>query len=111
MPTAIPLTRPHSPEAERTTISALLMDPDRIVDVFGTVEAADFYDRAYRTIYQAMSRLYEDRKPIDFVTVADALRADEHIQALGGAAFLATLAGEVPTSSHAAHHAAIIREK
>ncbi len=111
MPSSTPLNRPHSTNAEQTTIGALLMDPDRIIEVAPAVQSDDFFDPTYRTIYQAIRRLYEDRKPIDFVTVAEALRGDSKIQSLGGSAFLATLAANVPTSAHAVHYAGIVRDK
>jgi replicative DNA helicase len=105
------VSRPHSSEAERTTIGALLMDPDRIIDVAPVVQPEDFFDPTYRTIYAAIRTLYENRQPIDFVTVAEALRGDTNIQSLGGSAFLSTLAANVPTSAHGAHYAAIVRDK
>jgi replicative DNA helicase len=111
MPTPFPPSPPHSTDAERTTIGALLMDPERIVDVAPTVQAHDFFDPTYRKVYEAIRRLYDDRKPIDFVTVAEVLRGDNTIDALGGSAFLADLAANVPTSSHAAHYAGIVRDK
>jgi len=89
----------------------LLADPDRIIDVVGTIESKDFFDPTYRTIYEAIRQLYDDRKPIDFVTVAEVLRDDKKLQEIGGSAFLATLAGEVPTSAHASHYASIVRDK
>src|SRR5439155_21102564 len=110
MPTQPP-SPPHSTDAERTTIGALLMDPDRIVDVAPAVQARDFYDPTYRKVFAAIRRLYDDRKPIDFVTVAEVLRGDDRIEALGGSAFLAGLAANVPTSSHAVEYAGIVRDK
>ncbi len=98
-------------DAERTVIGALLLDPDRIVDVVATIQPQDFYDPTLRAIYEAIRRLYEDRTPIDFVTVSDALRGDEKLQSIGGSAFLATLATNVPTSAHAVHYADIVRDK
>ena len=71
----------------------------------------DFYDPTFRKVYAAIRRLYDDRKPIDFVTVAEALRGDGKIQAIGGSAFLASLASNVPTSSHAVEYAGIVRDK
>lgn len=103
--------QPHSVEAERTVLGALLLDTERIVDVVPTVQPADFYDPVHRKIFEAMRRLYEERKPIDFVTVAELLRGDNSIEACGGSAFLATLAAGVPTSAHAGHYAAIVRDK
>ena len=110
MPTPFPPSPPHSTEAERTTIGALLVDPDRIVDVAPAIQSNDFFDPTSRKVFEAIRRLYDDRKPIDFVTVADALKGDNAIEALGGSAFLAGLASNVPTSSHAAHYAAIVRD-
>src|SRR4051812_49350285 len=83
------VVRPHNLEAERTTIGALLLDPDRIIDVAPAVSPADFYDPVFRTIFTAICDLHEKRKVVDFVTVADALRTDAAIQSLGGSAFLA----------------------
>ena len=111
MPSPSTVSRPHNTEAERTTIGALLLDPDRIIDVAPTVQPGDFFDPVYRTIYTAIRDLYEKRKPVDFVTVADALSTDATIQGLGGSAFLAGLAGNVPTSAHGVHYAAIVRDK
>lgn len=104
-------TQPHSADAERTTIGALLLDPERIHDVAAVLRPDDFYDPTYRTIYEAIRRVHEARRPIDFVTVSEELAANKRILDVGGAGFLASLANDVPTSSHATHYAAIVREK
>jgi replicative DNA helicase len=114
LPSTSPLLasrEPHSVEAERTVLGALLLDPECVVHVLPTVAPHDFFDPTHRKIFEAISRLYEDRKPIDFVTVAEALRGDEAVQAIGGSAFLAALASDVPTSAHAGQYAAIVRDK
>src|ERR1019366_393569 len=104
MPSA-PQSAPHNTEAERMVIGALLIDPDRIVEVVGTLTPLDFYDSAYRKIYTVVVRLYEARSPIDFVTVTNALKDEKWLQDIGGSAFLADLAANVPTASHAEHYA------
>src|SRR5205809_8128925 len=101
---ALLMGEPHSVDAERTVLGALLLDPERIVDVAPAIQAKDFYDPTFRKVYAAIRRLYDDRKPIDFVTVAEVLRGDDKIEALGGSAFLASLASNVPTSSHAVEY-------
>lgn len=111
MPSETTVARPHSTDAERTAIGALLLDPDRIVDVVPVIQAVDFFDPTYRTIYEAIRRLHDDRKAIDYVTVAEALKGDKTIDALGGSAFLASLANNVPTAAHAGHYASIVRDK
>src|SRR5438046_2927108 len=103
--------RPHSTEAERSLVGALLLDPERMIEVGPQLQPRDFYDPIHRTIYEAMLALHETRKPIDFVTVSEALKAHAGVQAIGGAAFLATLATNTPTSVHAAEYAAIVRDR
>ncbi|MGC3971607.1 MAG: replicative DNA helicase [Pirellulales bacterium] len=100
---------PHSPEAERVLLGALILDSDRYVDVAAIVRPDDFFDPTHARIYAAIVRLHDDHRKVDFVTLADALKADDLLQRIGGSAYLADLAGGVPTSSHAVQYAHIIR--
>ena len=109
MSSSLPVASPRSIEAERTTIGALLIDPERIVDVLPVLQPQDFYDPVLRVIYEAICQLYEDRKPIDFLTVSEVLRSNKKIEAIGGSAFLARLGADVPTAAHAGEYAEIIR--
>jgi len=108
--TLIP-TEPHSTPAERTLLGALILDADTMIDVRPILKPEDFYDPVHRAIFAAIVFLYDDRKPIDFVTVSDALRNEESVKRIGGPAFLATLTSEITTTSHAATYAEIVREK
>lgn len=109
-PTSIQ-TQPHSSEAERTVLGALILDPDAIAKVAGKLAPEDFYDPVYKSIFAAIMSLYEGSRAIDFTTVGNALKSNEKIQTLGGSAFLAELASNVPTSSHVNQYANIVREK
>jgi len=111
MPSTLAATEPHSLKAEKTTLGALLLDSDAMMDVAPLLKAGDFYDPTYRDIYAAIERLYEDRTPIDFTTVSIALEGNQKVQAIGGSAFLAELVTSVPTSSHVKQYAEIVREK
>lgn len=103
--------KPHSLEAERTTLGALLMDPEKMLEVAPILTHGDFYDPTHAAIYAAMEGLFDERKPIDFVTVSNALSANESVQRAGGSAFLAQLCDPVPTSSFAVEYAGILKEK
>jgi len=102
---------PHNLDAERTTLGALLLDGDAMTDVAPLLRDDDFYDPIHAAIYAAMHQLYEDRSPIDYMTVSAALHGNQKIQNIGGPAFLAELANAVPTSSHVKHYAEIVREQ
>lgn len=111
MPATVLDLPPHSLDAERTLLAAILMDPEQLLDVSATVRPADFFDATYRTIYTAMCRLQETRTPVDFVTISEALANDAEFQTRGGSAFLAELAAAVQTSSHASHYAEIVGDR
>lgn len=104
-------TLPHSLEAERTVIGALLMDPEAIIKVSDFLRAEDFYDPAHKDIYQAIFELYNQHQPIDFVTVSAKLSDHSKIQSIGGPAFLAELASSVPTSSHVYQYGHLVKQK
>ncbi len=112
IPTATLLEgQPHSAEAERTVLGALLLDPEAIIKVSDLLTPEDFYDPTYRLIYSAVYGLYQEHEPIDFVTVASRLADNKKIQDVGGSAFLAELASSVPTSSHVYQYGQIVKTK
>ena len=53
-------TPPHSLEAEKTVLGALLLDPEAIIKISDFLKPEDFYDPTHRIIYllheQARSR-------------------------------------------------------
>lgn len=110
-PTISVEAQPHSGEAERTVIGALLIDPDAIIKVSDLLTAGDFYDPTHRIIYQAIESLYQEHEPIDFLTVSTKLTDHKKVQDIGGSAFLAELAANVPTSSHIYQYAQIVKTK
>jgi replicative DNA helicase len=103
--------QPKSIDAERTLLGALLVDPEAIIKVSDLLRPEDFYDPVHRFIYQAIAELYQKHEPIDFVTVNAKLADNKKIQEIGGSAFLAKLASDVPTSSHVYQYGQIVKTK
>jgi replicative DNA helicase len=111
MTPATPPTAPHSQTAERTTLGALLTDPDRVVEIAPILSPDDFFDPVHRAVYAAIRRLYDEHRAVDYVTVASELNAGGVLENVGGTAFLAELCNSVPTSSHAQFYAEIVKDK
>lgn len=103
--------QPHSTDAERTVLGALLLDPEAIFRIADKLQSADFYDPVYRAIFEAIGTLMTEGTPVDFVTVCDRLRGCRPVERSGGSAFVAELAAGVPTSSHVEQYADIVLEK
>lgn len=102
---------PHSLDAEKSVIGSLLVDKDAIVKISDFLKPEDFYHDAHKVIYQSINDLYDKRCPIDLVTLANILEDRNELKLIGGAAYLALLANEVPTATHIFQYATIVKEK
>lgn len=99
---------PHNLPAEEAVLGALLIDQEAIAGIAPFLKPEDFYSERHRLIYRACLALYERRQPGDIVTVADELARTGHLEAVGGAAYLAYLANAVPTAVHVESYARIV---
>jgi len=101
---------PHSTEAEESALGALLLDKDAIIAIAEFLRPEDFYDERHKMIYEACIALYEERVPIDVLTVAEKLKKQKELKTIGGASYLANLANKVPTAAHVEHYGKIVKE-
>lgn len=101
---------PHSQETEESLLGALLIDKDAVTSVAAILVPEHFYAREHQIIYEAIQKLYEERKPVDVVTVSEALKKKRALIKVGGRAYLTSLVNKVPTSAHAASYAQIIKD-
>lgn len=101
---------PHSIEAEESILGALLIDKDAISDVAEFLRPEHFYKDSHNRIYQSMLDLYQDREPIDLVTVSERLKKAKALTKIGGSAFLSSLANKVPTAAHSEHYGRIVKD-
>lgn len=103
--------QPQNVDAEASLLGATLIDPDALVKIADRVHAEDFFDLRHRAIYEAITKLYEKRSPIDVLTLSDQLKADKRLNDVGGSAYLAELTNFVPTASHVEKYAEIVTTK
>ncbi|MBV1777206.1 replicative DNA helicase [Burkholderiaceae bacterium DAT-1] len=104
-------TPPHSMEAEQSVIGGLLIDNgawDRIADI---VNDADFYRDDHRVIFRHISKLVESGRPADAVTVGESLDNAGQLGYVGGLAYLAMLAQNVPSAANIRRYGEIVRER
>jgi replicative DNA helicase len=102
---------PQNLEAEASLLGAILIDSDAVVKVADKLTPDDFFDPRHRRIYEAVTQLYEKRKPIDVLTLSDQLKASEFLDSIGGPGYLAELTNFVPSASHADEYAEIVAQK
>jgi replicative DNA helicase len=103
---------PFSPEAEQSVLGAILLDSscmDRVAEILPRHDY--FYLTGNRQIYAVMLQMFTDGRPIDFVTVLEALKKTENFDEADGKTYLLQLAQLVPSISNVESYAAIVRDK
>ena len=101
---------PHSREAEISVIGSLLLDKDAIIAVAEFLQPEHFYDNRHSKIFRAMLDLYNERAPIDVVTVSEKLKKAKDLNDIGGLSYLGEMVNQVPTSAHVEHYGQIVKE-
>jgi replicative DNA helicase len=109
-PRISPRVPPHSREAELSVLGAILLASESAHEVMDRLIADDFYVPSHQTIFEAMTTLYNTGQPIDAVTVSEELRRRDHLEKIGGIAYLATLIDMVPGVSNIDYYAGIVEE-
>jgi len=100
---------PHSDEAEKSVLGALLIDKDAVVAVIEFLKQEHFYSEAHSRIFKAIVSLYEERQPVDIITLTQRLKKQKGLKVAGGSSYLTSLVNVVPTSAHAAHYGQIVK--
>ena len=110
-----PLRRelPQDLEAERGLLGALLLDPERVLDLCTEkgVVAEAFVEPGHRALYAAIARLAAKGQPVDGITVANYLQGVGDLETVGGMRALTALMERTPTSAHAGYYAALVMEQ
>ncbi len=101
---------PHNSEAEVSIIGAILIDKDAIVNVAEFLRPEHFYNPNHGAIFEALLELYEERQPIDLITLKERLKNKKLIQRIGGVGYLTELVSSVPTAAHIEQYAKIVKD-
>lgn len=102
---------PQNIEAEQSLLGCLMLDKNAIVKVADFISAEDFYKDSHKEIYSAMMDLFSKMEPIDIISISTRLKEKEKLEQIGGSGYLSSLINIVPTATHVANYAKIVREK
>ncbi len=102
---------PHARDAELAVLGGIMLDPEALERLEGSLLPEHFYIERHRLIFSAMMELVGKGQPVDEVTVKDYLEQRGLLETCGGEAYLAELISAIPTSAHVGHYAAIVRDR
>ena len=102
---------PHSIEAEQSVVGAMLMDKDAIMTASEIISGSDFYQTSYGVIFDSMTELFNEGKPVDLITLQERLKEKNVPEEISSLEFVRELVAEVPTSANVKYYAEIVFEK
>ena len=102
---------PQNIEAEMSVLGSLMLDKDAIIKMADFVRPEDFYKDAHKLIYEMILELYEDREPIDVLSLSNKLEEKKQLETIGGASYLTELVNTVPSASNVVHYAKVVQKK
>lgn len=102
---------PHSIEAEQGWLGCCLTDANVAMDGCEWLNDSHFYDLRHVTLFLTLKAMYEERRPIDLVTVSIHLKREHSLEAIGGMAYMDSLTAAVPSASNATYYAGELKEK
>ena len=100
---------PHSIEAEQCVLGCAFIDQDASFNIVSTLKENDFYSETHKIIFGAMSKVFANNVPIDFVTVTENLEKNGLLDSVGGAEYLISLTNIIPSASNYEHYMNIVK--
>lgn len=103
-------TPPHSRDAEAALLAAMVERND-LINEHDYLQESDFYTPEHQVIYRRLTAMAFQGKPVDAVTLCEALEACSELDSAGGIEFIAELLSQSRGPSNAHAYALIISER
>lgn len=102
---------PSAINFEEFVLGSVLLEKNALYEIIDILNFEMFYLEKHRIIYQNITRLFNENKPIDIITVTEEIRQNKQLDEIGGAYYITKLTVNVGTSSNIEYHARIIQQK
>jgi len=104
---------PYNLEAEQSVLGSVLIDPELLSSIMEKISTPQvFYTEQHRKIYSLMIRMFNESKPIDFITLLDEARGEEIFDSDASAkTYLLHLMELVPTTANLLNYCDIVLDK
>jgi replicative DNA helicase len=101
---------PHNLEAEESVLGAMLLSRDAIATAMEICKPEDFYKSSHGHIFSAITSLFSQGEPADWVTVTEELRRRGLLETIGDPSVFVSLQANTPSIGNAEYYARIIEE-
>jgi len=104
---------PHNEEAEQSVLGAILIDNSAMHVASEKLSPEDYYNPTNGLIFSTMLTLYEERNPIDIITLTSFLKKSSKRKQgdnTPAPSYISNLVAIVPTAANVEHYVLLIKE-
>lgn len=102
---------PQATDIEEAVLGAMMVNTESVDQVMDLLTPTSFYDLKNRSIFEAMYDLFNERSPIDMLTVVEKMKQKGTLNEVGGPARLAALTQQVGTGANVEYYVRILQQK
>lgn len=102
---------PNSKESEMMVLGCMLTSINSLNVAADMLDPADFYYTEHQLIFSVLKSAFCQDKPADVHIVAEELKRQDQLKAVGGVAYLANLAQYAGTSAYIDEYAELVKDK
>jgi len=102
---------PQAPDVEEAVIGAMLVEPNCVDDALDQLSETSFYTHKCRMVFEAIRKLNLAHENVDILMVAQQLKKDKNLEAVGGQVALAELSQRIGAAANVERYIQILKEK
>lgn len=102
---------PNSKESEMMVLGCMLTSINALNIAADLLDDSDFYYTEHKIVYSILKTSYKTDKPVDVHLVCEELKRQDKLKAVGGTAYIATLAQYAGTSAYIEEYAQLVCNK
>ena len=101
---------PNKIDSEKSVLGAMFLEKEALAKSCDLLTHDSFYDEKNQIIFETMKSMYNDKIPIDLVTLTSCLRDKKLLDKAGGAPYIANILNILPSSSNIDYYIKDIEE-
>lgn len=102
---------PQAVDLEEAVLGAMMIDKTGLHEAMELLSSDVFYKEANKSVFNAISELYNKNQPIDLLTISNELKRAEKLELVGGDYYLIQLTQKIASSAHIEYHSRILLQK
>jgi len=102
---------PFSLEAEQSVLGSAFLSKYALQKICDELNHDDFYLESHAKIFDVLSELNEEEKPVDITIVTDRLEKNKTLSSVGNIEYLLEIINSVPSASNVDYYIGIVHEK